>query len=524
MTTRTVIGAVPPMPSARLLPRKYLAHAIAFAFVSLLLFANVRTLGSPLDEGMLLAGADLVHRGLKPGLDFNYTYGPASLWAVLAQDAIFGLGLMGERLLGILYRYSILAGLYALSRPRGQGTALGSVGIGALILGSMLPGAFAWLAAIALLLGSLTLASRAFGRETGGFTFFASGLLGAFALSFRPDLGLAALLMLLPLFLLASLRDKARFVFGVSAGLLPLGWHVVGISPERFYRALVVEPRLMMPGRMLPIPPTHPEDRFLFFATVAAALAWLAFGIVRVARDRRSVEARTTLSIGLLSLALLPQVIQRADSWHIFYGAIVSVALLPILIADAIASLRTRSPLVQHATLGSLLVLGPLLAKAPTTLRQPLLNAPSALFDTRLDGYEVHRRGRSFRLATKEQALEAEALLGGIDEYARPGERIFIGPRDLRRTNYNDTYLYYLLPELVPATYFTALVPGLDADKLAAEIASADLLALTSAYDDWNEPNTSMVFGSDALNQLVKERFCPLSRHGSYTLLNRCDD
>lgn len=502
---------------------KYIANVAVFTVVALLFFAGLRQMGSPLDEGMLLAGAEHLRRGLKPGLDFNYTYGPASLWTVLATDSLFGLGLLGERLLGVAYRFAIVAGLYALARPRGHAAALGAALVGALMLGSMLAGAFAWLGAIALLLASLNVASRSFGATRKPHSFPLAGLLGALALSFRPDLAIAVTLMLLPFFLFSSWRERARFVGGVGVGLLPLAWHVVDISPRAFYEALVVEPRLMMPGRVLPLPPTNPEDRFLFFVTLGASIAWLIAGIIRVARERESIEARSALSVGLLSIALLPQVIQRADAWHIFYGAIVSVGLLPLLVADVARKLAERVAILGHSAWAPIAVIGPLLVYAPSTLRTPLTEAPSSLFDTQRDGNEVHRAGRSFRLATREQGEEAQSIVDTLSAKSREGEKLFVGPRDLRRTNYNDTYLYYLLPELVPAAYHTALIPGLDIDALAARIASADWLALTSAYDDWDEPNASMVFGSDALNRLVAERFCLASKHGSYELFERCD-
>src|SRR5438552_13682126 len=36
-----------------------------------------------------------------------------------------------------------------------------------------------------------------------------------------------------------------------------------------------------------------------------------------------------------------------------------------------------------------------------------------------------------------------------------PGTTLFVGPLDLRRTNYNDTFIYHLMLQLRPATYFS---------------------------------------------------------------------
>ena len=58
-----------------------------------------------------------------------------------------------------------------------------------------------------------------------------------------------------------------------------------------------------------------------------------------------------------------------------------------------------------------------------------------------------------------------------------------------------------MFPELEPATYFIEMDPGLANDEgssLAADVASADWVLLTGFWDGWNEPNTSMEYGSDA--------------------------
>lgn len=502
------------MQSAAPPASKFLSFAVALASAGLLSL-GLQKGGPPLDEGMLLSGADLIQRGMKPGLDFNYTYGPTSLSTIAINEALLGPGVTAQRILGVGYRIAILLGLYALARPRGQNVALASISIGAILLASVTAGAYAWFGAIALLLASLSLFSRSFSAQRQGLFLWGSGLLGGLALGFRPDLGLAALLMLLPLFLLVSLRQKALFVVGVFLGLAPLASHVIGISPQALYQALVVEPRLMMPGRVLPIPWKEPKLVVFLLLTLIAKIAWLVSGTVRLRREPRSPEARTHMGIGLLSIALLPQVIQRADSWHIVYGAIVSVALLPALLAP------TQEPIADRLRSLWKPVASPFFSVALLVISAPkiLLSQPLSLSQ----GHRVQHGGRDFFLDSQEQARDAQGLLDDLGRLSKNGERIFIGPRDLRRTNYNDTYLYYLLPQLTPASYFTMLVPGLDRDRLAKEISSADWLALTSFYDDWNEPNASMSYASDELNLLVEERFCKVADHGSYQLLSRCD-
>ena len=69
-----------------------------------------------------------------------------------------------------------------------------------------------------------------------------------------------------------------------------------------------------------------------------------------------------------------------------------------------------------------------------------------------------------------------------MERRSEPGARVFVGPRDLRRTNYNDVFLYFLLPHLVPATRYIYMDPGLadrSEGRLVRDIAAADLLLLT---------------------------------------------
>ena len=95
---------------------------------------------------------------------------------------------------------------------------------------------------------------------------------------------------------------------------------------------------------------------------------------------------------------------------------------------------------------------------------------------------------------------------------------------DLRRTNYNDTFLYYLLPRLTPATYFLEMNPlsaNRPGSRLGADVLSADWLILDHRLDEWNEPNESSRFGPDAPNQVVQSNFELRVQQGFYDIYRR---
>jgi hypothetical protein len=107
---------------------------------------------------------------------------------------------------------------------------------------------------------------------------------------------------------------------------------------------------------------------------------------------------------------------------------------------------------------------------------------------------------------------------------ASPGQRLFVGPADLRRTNYNATFLYHLLPQLIPATYFLEMNPlsaNRPGSRLSADVLSADWLILDHRLDEWNEPNESSRFGPDAPNQVVQSNFELHARQGSYDIYRK---
>jgi hypothetical protein len=104
-----------------------------------------------------------------------------------------------------------------------------------------------------------------------------------------------------------------------------------------------------------------------------------------------------------------------------------------------------------------------------------------------------------------------------VDELTEPGDRLFVGPGDLRLTPYSEAFLYYLLPELDPATRYIEMDPGVaDAagSGLAEDLASADVVILSRVWDAWVEPNDSRIVGSDEPVRVLEEQFCQVGAFG----------
>ena len=53
-----------------------------------------------------------------------------------------------------------------------------------------------------------------------------------------------------------------------------------------------------------------------------------------------------------------------------------------------------------------------------------------------------------------------------------------------------------------------------DDSGLADEVRAADVVILSTMYDNWHEPNTSMEPGSDEPNQVLEDEFCLVDSYG----------
>jgi hypothetical protein len=363
-----------------------------------------------------------------------------------------------------------------------------------------------------------------------------SGVLAGLALTFRPDVVLA---LALALGFTPVIRRHWRTVLGgLAIGLASFWVHLVQAGPADVVRGMLLEPVFdLRGGRELPRPPSWdrldgalqvigekfapwwglphlgaPKQLFLWFF----ALPVVAIGVVMVARRLEPTRRIALLAPALFGVGILPQALQRPDSAHFNWVAMVS---WPLAIIAVVEIVRRRAPTI-HPTVrtwiagGSLLIALTVIAPFFTLRTYGDLVVRSASGD--LSTLTVERNGRTFHLGDTRPWKASLEVIADLDAQARPGQRLFVGPVDLRQTAYSDVFFYYLFPELDPATYFIEMDPGLanaEGSRLSADVASADWLILTRFWSGWIEPNDSIVFGSDEPNQVVENSFC---LRGSY--------
>jgi hypothetical protein len=498
------------------------AAVAALACVSVLFATQFSAPGPGMDEGILVAYPTLVQEGEVPGRDFESFYGPGMPYVGAAAFEAFGSHVWIERAIGLLLRLIIFGAVYALLLYWGRLPALVGLGISALVALPLGLSATSWFAALALVLLGLAIVVRAPRRSAlsrDPRLVLIAGVVSGLAIAFRPDMAVAALL---PAgILLYGTSDLRRFITGFIVGALPtLCWAVV-VGPSGMHR-LLSDLSASRPGRALPLPAFSTSDGQVLIAIAAVTATLLAIGAIRLFLRREvDLAARLSLALGLLCLALFPAALERADEAHTLASGCVVLGLAPAAVLELWQRRWRNGSLARVAAVavGALVAIGSTHAAGPTAKTAMLELGP------RESAYDVVSGDRSFPISSRATAISLSPLLARLNSLSGTGDRVFVGPENLRLTNYSDSFIYYLLPDLRPASFYTELNSGAanaSGSGLSDDLRSSDFLLLTTRYDDWDEPNSSRDTGAASPLHVVEENFCPVAREGSYRLLRRC--
>lgn len=368
-----------------------------------------------------------------------------------------------------------------------------------------------------------------------------AGLLAGVALLFRPDLVVALALPLGAMWLWGLDRTGRRHLAtGVGIAVSPYLIHALLAGPGNAITGMVLEPVFeLRPGRRLPFPPPWDEvTSFLNRAVVFRNWRWpfpaleesqqvflwvpILFAVCAVllaigvsAYRSGSPQGWRLLTLALLSVGILPQVVQRADTAHLAWVSALPFGLLPLALTDwwrrrdGNRYVRAALPLVPVAIL---------LAVIPHFTVRWYADYSGRTFGYRVDSWAIENRGRTFYYGRPDVAAAAEDMLADIEEQTEPGQRVIVGPGDFRRTPYSEAWIYFLLPQLEPGTRYIEMDPGIanaDDSGLADELRDSDVVILSTTYDNWVEPNTSTEDGSDEPNQVLADEYCLHDTYGT---------
>jgi hypothetical protein len=498
----------------------WMAMLIGLLFVVVPLSTGFHHGGGPMDEGTVLVYPEMVQRGAVPYRDFETFYGPANPYLLAAVYTVFGTEIGVERTVGLLYRVVILIAIFGLTRGWGMAIATVCLVMSGLLLVPMYVVAYAWFGAVACALCFLWTMAR--GEEP--WRCFLGGLLAAIALTFRPDVGpavvLAAMVLVQPL--APSLRWK--FFLGAAIGLIPFAVVLVVAGLEQVFNNLFLYPVLRSgPARRIPFFAADPFFVRLFFAMVLAALVNILAGILAVRAYPAGRRERVLLAFALVGAGVLPQAWQRLDLSHLLFVAFLVIGLLPLsLFSFAIRRGGNRKE--GWLALGSASIVAFLVvAIAPYLMKMVFSAYDEALQTTPAGSLFVQRGSRSFPVGPVERVISIGRLLDDLERLSKPGERLFVGPKNLRHPTYNDTFIYHLVPSLRPATYFLEMNPlsaNRPGSRLASDVMSADWLVLNREWDAGDEPNPRGPGSADAVHAAI-DHFQVIGQYGSFALLRR---
>jgi hypothetical protein len=494
------------------------ALALSTVLFALLLLLGPRATGAgpEMDEGAVLAYSSQVLEGAIPHRDFLTFYGPGNLWLVAGAFEVFGSSITTERGVGLFYRLALVLSLFALARRLGGPAAAVLAGI---IAVTVMADDVIWAAAVygALAFGLIGLALLSYGVSAPGrgqqLLLMGGGAAAGVAALMRFDTVPALVVSALPLLALVSVRGRLWYASGfvACAGLyVP---HLVVVGPAKIERTLS-DLLANVPGRRLPLPrPSEFPGSMLAYAVVVTGMLVLG-GAIWSLRDRRTLEGRVLLAIGLFNLGLLPWTLSRADEFHIKPTAIIPLSLLPAVALLVLRSARIRSSVRIAWT-----------AVVAVTVVVILAALGGIKFERTHPSVAVENSGRSFFLDDRARAASVTKVVAEAEKRSKTGDSLFVGPLDLRRTNLGATYIYFLMPKLEPASYYMEMNPhtaNREGSGFAAELRRADWLILTSEWDDWREPNDSRDVGPSEPNEVVRRMFCPRFESGEYRLYERC--
>lgn len=527
------------------------SDAIALAILAVVIALPLRGLlldhGAAMEEGFMLVFPEQVLRGQIPNRDFLHLYGPGSLWVLAAVYKVFGVSLATERWFGLVQHVGIILGLYWVIRRWGRPIALLAALTAVFInLNSTGLSALAWNGAIAFGIWAVWALLNA--RETAETKWLViSGALVSMALLYRPDVILAVGLASATALWKLRWRRLAPFAAGMGVAVAGYVLHAALAGPGHAITGMFTDPVFTLrEGRTLPMPPVwdhlvgyfqkaavlrtvgwpfphigmSQQLWFWFFITVLAPLATIGVALATRKHDPDQRRPMALLVLGVFGLGILPQALQRADQTHLAWVGVITISTLPAAVAQIFAVRPHRnerwSPLRAPVAV-SLAAIVFFAVITPQFTVRAYNDVALQSINRNVIGFPIARNGRNFYVPSPSIATSAQELITKLDSLdPKPGERLFVGPADLRYTPYTDAFFYYLFPELPPATYYIEMDPfdSGPETRLASDVNSADWVILTNVWNAWIEPNNSMAPGSNVPNEIIQRDFCKVGSWG----------
>ena len=519
--------------SGRVLVRGIL-RLTSVVVVILALLMQVRALGDPIsgqDEAILLVYSQQLLNSRLPFVDFSAVY-PAGSYAVVGPlVSVFGNQLLVVRLLSLVGLIATMCAVWSLLASRRTARLIAV----ALLCISWTTVAVVWSLAATCLSVSIGLILSARGATW-------RILLGSFSLglafSIRLDFSLAVVVLLVSLLfarpvgvimwpehMVASVRWRLvcvlpTFLLGAAPALLNIAFLVTRGDVGRFLR----DTGAIRLGRALPL--QYQLDKVLTVAVFAAVS--ITFVVLTARRWKVSTRLPRVTAVWLVSVTPLAclQFLQRADAFHMWTA--LSILGPPVLLAISLLASDPAVVAARHRSLSpDVIGLSGLVLLVWINWANLVSFHPKAIVGSivkTVPTVEVCGAPSYCLPLSPESASDLEPVLSVIRQ--EPGRSLFEGPSDLRTAFIGRNWVYALFPENPPCSFYLEMNPGSSNGSdshLADELAGCDLLLLDDSVNELHDEHSTVDYGSDQPNAVVKRSFHELVASGPWTLYARND-
>lgn len=473
--------------------------------------------GNPFDEAILLVYPELCLLGKILHRDFQAYYGPANIWLLAGVYNLFGISIGVERIVGLVERTVLLflMGCLALRlQPRAIVATLLST---LLILTPLSLIALAWIPTVIFALAGLLVSIRV--RNHSHYAAIA-GFLLATSLQFRPDAGPAVLLASGVYLISWNSKQRWQWLAGFLIGNLPMLLHLLTAGPQALWNNLIFYPLFVVKdGRIIHWAEVKAIIKPLLALGFFLATANLVTGWIFWRRRPDTDGTPLYFAAAVLGAGLSHQIFQRCDLAHLAMGSLITFPLGAITLHHWLpwkkGWLQTLVGTIACVVLFTICAPSYANRIAFPQLREVVSQktTPAAV---------LTNNNRTWPLDPPTAQFHANLILQYLHEQGRDGDKIFVGPGDLRRTFYSDLYFYHLLlPKIQPSGYFLELNPLLtnsETSGIDQQIARSQWVLLNQIYDHFFEANRSSEYGSSKPNNVLKSRFHETLRSGPFIL------
>jgi hypothetical protein len=281
--------------------------------------------------------------------------------------------------------------------------------------------------------------------------------------------------------------------------------HVFVVTPSVFLDGVFFNPVIRLHGaRGLPLDFSPAYTGQLYALVVMSVVSALVVGWMK----HRTVGLPGTIlfTVGLFALGTYPEAMQRADSVHLTFAALLAVPLLVLT-----GSFLTRNRLMPLLVMATVIMTIPQMMQFISIVHKKQFGTTWITNDGRTIGGSPY----------------TQRMIDYLQAHSKPSDSLFVGIKDMRFTPGNDVALYHLFPDLRPATYHVEFNPlsANSADSgLAGDIAKSDWVILNKSWNDFREPNASSIAGSNAPNEVIDKKFKLVLAADRYELYKRIAD